>query len=63
MTEAEGIPTEFRLPSGKVFLTGFTAITDVELEAAKEHSSPSVIDRLRVAGFHPVNDPQRQSLI
>jgi len=40
-----------------------TEDVDVELEAAKQHGSPSVIDRLRAAGLHPVNDPHRQSLI
>ena len=62
MTEAEGIPGEFQLPSGKVILTGFTAITDGELTEAKQHGSPALIDRLREAGFHPVNDPCRRSI-
>jgi len=63
MTEPEGIPTEFRLPSGKVLLTGFTAISDEELREAKQSGCPGLIDRLRVAGFHPVNDPHRRSLV
>jgi hypothetical protein len=62
MTEPEGIPTEFRLPSGKVLLTGFTAISDEELNQGKQSDSSSLIDRLRVAGFHPVNDPRRRSI-
>jgi len=36
MTEPEGIPTGFQLPSGKALLTGFTAISDDELEEAKQ---------------------------
>jgi hypothetical protein len=63
MTEPEGIPMAFQLPSGKVLLTGFTAISDEELKEAKQIGSPSLIDRLRVAGFHPVNDPHRRSLV
>ena len=62
MTEPEGIPAEFQLPSGKVLLTGFTAISDAELIEAKQSGSVAVIDRLRAAGFHPINDPHRQSL-
>ncbi len=63
MTEAEGLPSEFQLPSGKVLLTGFTAITDEELNEAKRCGSPALIDRLREAGVHPVNNPYRQSVI
>jgi hypothetical protein len=63
MTEAEGIPGEFQLPSGKVILAGFTAISDDELKEAKQTGSAALIDRLRVAGFHPVNDPHRRSLV
>ncbi|MGA1341449.1 MAG: suppressor of fused domain protein [Hyphomonas sp.] len=63
MTEAEGIPDEFQLPSGKVILTGFTAITDAELSEAKQHGTPALVDRLRAAGFHPVNDPHRPSIV
>jgi len=63
ITEPEGIPAEFRLPSGKVLLAGFTAISDEELNDAKQSGSSRLIDRLRVAGFHPVNDPHRQSLV
>lgn len=63
MTEAEGIPGEIQLPSGKVLLTGFTAITDGELSEAMRTGSPALIDRLRDVGFHPVNDPRRRSII
>jgi len=62
MTEAEGISKEFYLPSGKVLLAGVTAISDAELEAGRQHGWPHLLDILRVAGFHPVNDPHRQSL-
>jgi hypothetical protein len=63
VTKAEGIPDEFQLPSGKVALLGFTALSDPELAEAKASSSESMIDRLRAAGFHPVNDPERPSLV
>lgn len=63
MTEPEGIPGEFQLPSGMVLLTGFTAISDDELGEAKQNGSTGLIDRLRTAGFHPVNDPHRRSLV
>jgi hypothetical protein len=62
MTEAEGIPGEFQLPSGRVLLAGFTAISDDELLQAKRNGSAALIDRLRAAAFHPVNDPRRGSL-
>lgn len=63
MTEPENIPGEFRLPSGKVLLRGFTAVSDEELKEAKQSSSQAIIDRLRIAGFHPINDPGRKSLV
>jgi hypothetical protein len=63
MTEPEDIPAEFQLPSGKVLLTGFTAISDAELKEAKQRGSAGLIDRLRDAGFHPVNNPRRRSLV
>lgn len=63
MTGPEGIPIGFQLPSGKVLLAGFTAISDDELKEAKQSGSPGLIDRLRGAGFHPVNDPHRPSLV
>jgi hypothetical protein len=61
LTEPEGIPAEFQLPSGKVLLTGFTAVSDGELEELRQ-GGIDLIDRLRAAGFHPVNDPHRRSL-
>jgi hypothetical protein len=61
--EPEGIPAAFQLPYGKLLLTGFTAISDDELKEAKQSGSPGLIDRLRLAGFHPVNDPRRRSLV
>jgi hypothetical protein len=63
MTNAEGIPGEFQLSSGMVLLTGFTAISDAELTEAKQTSSEALIGRLREAGFHPVNDPHRRSIV
>jgi hypothetical protein len=45
MTEAEGIPGEFQLPSGRVLLAGFTAISDDELLQAKKNGSPALIDK------------------
>lgn len=63
MTEPEDIPTEFHLPSGKVLLTSFTALSDDELKEAKQGDFNSLLGRLRVAGFHPVNDPSRRSLV
>jgi len=63
MTEPEDIPGEFQLPSGRVLLTGFTAISDEELKVAKQSGSETLINRLRATGFHPVNDPHRRSLV
>lgn len=62
LTKPEGIGSEFQLPSGKVLLVALTAISDDELKFAKETSSAALIDRLRVAGFHPTTDPQRRSI-
>ena len=62
LVEREDGPQEFSLPSGEVILVGFTGITDAELAFAKTHGSPALIDRLRVAGYHPVTDPSRASL-
>ena len=63
LTEPEQIPTDFQLPSGRVLLMGFTAISDAELQVAKQTGSESLIDRLRAAGHHPVNDPHRRSIV
>ena len=63
MTEAGGIASEFQLPSVKVILTGFTAVTDAEFNEANQQGSSALIDRLRGAGFHPVNDPHRRQSI
>lgn len=62
VTEAEGINTEFELPSGKVRLAGVTAITDAEMDLAKEVGSAEIIDRLRDEILHPINDPYRRSI-
>lgn len=62
MTEPEGIPNSFVLPSGKVLFAGVTGLSEAEFAEAKAKSSQQVVDRLRAAGFHPVNDPNRQSL-
>ena len=51
MTEAEGIASEFQLPSVKVILTGFTAVTDAEFNEANQQGSSALIDRLRGAGL------------
>lgn len=63
MTNAEGFAGQFRLPSGNVVLAGFTAVSDGELEEAKRTTSESIIDRLREAGWHPVNNPRRRSIV
>lgn len=56
-------PKEFRLPSGEVILVGFTGITDAELAFAKANGSPALIEKLRTAGYHPVTNPGRLSLL
>jgi Suppressor of fused protein (SUFU) len=62
MTEPEGIPDSFVLPSGKVLFGGVTGLSEAEFAEAKATSSQQIVDRLRAAGFHPVNDPKRPSL-
>ena len=62
LVEREDGPQEFSLPSGEVILIGFTGITDAELAFAKANGSPALIEILRKAGYHPVTDPNRQSL-
>jgi len=63
LVEREDGPKEFCLPSGKVILLGFTGVTDAELAFAKSDGSPALIDRLRQAGYHPITNPNRKSLL
>jgi hypothetical protein len=56
-------PQEFLLPSGKVILVGFTGITDAELAFAKSNGSAALIEKLRTAGFHPITNPRRHSIL
>jgi hypothetical protein len=63
VTDAEGIPAVFQLPSGSVRLMAFTGLTDAELSFAKANGSLSIIERLREAGFHPINNPGRPSIL
>jgi hypothetical protein len=63
LVEMEDGPQEFSLPSGEVTLVGFTGITDAELDFAKANGSPALISRLRSAGYHPITNPNRASLI
>jgi hypothetical protein len=63
LVEREDGPREFSLPSGAVILVGFTGITDAELAFAKANSSAALIDKLRAAGFHPITNPHRHSIL
>jgi hypothetical protein len=63
VVEREDGPREFRLPSGKVILVGFTGTTDAELTFAKSNGSPALIEKLRAAGFHPTMNPRRHSIL
>ena len=63
LVEREDGAQEFSLPSGEVILVGFTGLTDAELEFAKKHNSPTLLDKLRAAGYHPITDPHRDTLI
>jgi hypothetical protein len=63
VVEREDGPRAFSLPSGEVVLVGFTGTTDAELTFAKGHGSPALIQRLRAAGYHPVTNPRRNSLL
>src|SRR5262249_59109348 len=45
MTEPEGIPAEFQLPSGRVLLTGFTAISDHQFKELKQPAPSAPINR------------------
>lgn len=62
LVEREDGPQEFLLPSGLAILVGFTAVTDAELDFAKAHGSPALIERLRAVGYHPITNPARASL-
>jgi Suppressor of fused protein (SUFU) len=62
LVQREERPQDFLLPSGRVSLVGFTGVTDPELDFAKSNGSAALIDRLRDAGYHPVTNPNRQSL-
>jgi hypothetical protein len=63
LTAPEGIPPEFGLPSGNVLLMGFTGLSNAEASLAKEKGTTHVIERLRAAGYHPVNQPLRPSIL
>jgi hypothetical protein len=63
VVEAEGVEASFALPSGRVGLAGFTGATDAEIDLAKAETSHALIERLRGAGYHPVIDPHRKSLV
>lgn len=63
LVEREDGQKVFSLPSGEVILVGFTGITDTELAFAKSNGSPALIERLRVAGHHPITNPHRSSLV
>lgn len=63
LVEREDGAQEFLLPSGKVILVGFTGMTDTELAFAKQHDSAALIEKLRAAGYHPVTNPHRNSLL
>ena len=63
LVEREDGAQEFSLPSGGVILVGFTGITDSELAFAKANGSGALIERLRVAGYHPTTDPHRRSIM
>lgn len=62
LVEREGGPQSFSLPSGEVMLVGFTGITDEDLRFAKANNSAALIEKLRIAGCHPVTDPHRRSI-
>jgi hypothetical protein len=63
VSRPESLPMEFVLPSGRVEFLTFTGVTDNEIAFAKENSSEALIDRLRAAGFYPVTDPRRSSIL
>lgn len=60
---AEQVPDGFSLSSGKVRLAGLTAVSDAELAYGRTAGAEALIDRLRAAGHHPVNDPRRASIV
>lgn len=63
LVECEDGPKEFGLPSGEVILVGFTGMTDAELAFAKVHGSGALLNQLRAAGYHPITNPHRTSLV
>lgn len=62
VTQTDDVNTRFSLPSGKVGLLGFTAVSEAELLIARSDGSDALMERLRAAGHSPVNDPKRASL-
>ena len=56
-------PSMFMLPSGEVQLLGFTGVTDSELAFAKSNGSLELVEKLQTAGFHPITDPHRKSIL
>lgn len=62
-TASEGIPSSFALPSGSVSFLAFTGATEEEVSFARQNTSHALIDALRSAGYHPVTNPRRASLL
>jgi hypothetical protein len=56
-------PNEFTLPSGRVELLNFVGFTDAELDYAREHGSPGMLEKLNAAGFYQITDPKRASVV
>ncbi|MBP7704393.1 MAG: suppressor of fused domain protein [Caulobacter sp.] len=63
LAPAEGMPDSFVLPSGKAHIAAFTAVSDAELELARNEGTKVILDRLREAGHHPVVRPERASIV
>jgi hypothetical protein len=62
VTEASSYPS-FETPVGKVTIQSLTAISEREWELAREGETDLLIERLTMAGYHPINDPWRESLL
>lgn len=63
ITEPEGLPAEFALPSGKVALVQCVGVTQREMEFARTQGTPTLIDVLKHHEIYPLTDARRASAL
>jgi hypothetical protein len=59
----DGLPTEFRLPTGSVELLAVVGVTEVEAAYGRSRGGEALIGVLRKGSAYPVTDPRRSSVV